>query len=328
MAADMQNSIYIQTSDLTVADLAKEYLDSVKKTMKPSTYAMYENYVLNEVVPKIGGLAAMDFNREGLESFLAKCLYSRDGKTRRSQNTMYAIEEILRAMFQYGMQKGLISEVPLGKNKYERQKTENDVIILSKWQIQKLVKEARQAGQAQEIQVMLPLYLGITLSELSGLKWEDVDLESRKIHIHHCLKRLTHKNPDNSTSTSVISYELDKREQRMIHLPTTLQEILEKAYHSDLSETPKQERTWFVSSLDYKFIEGRTLQYRLKNLGDKAGIQKLTYRCLRDTFAVLSIRAGANVKTLAEVLGVNMKVVCDRYGEWMGYDDGFLERMG
>jgi len=319
-------------STLTIADLAQQYLNSAKETMKPSTYALYENYALNEVAPKIGWMDAAGFNRNHLEDFLEQCLYSRDGKIRRSRNTMYTIEAVLRAIFHYGIKKSLIPAIPLGKIKYNRQHTENDVFILSKWEIQGLLHDARQLGLAQELQVMLPLYLGLGLSELCGLKWEDINLEDKSIFVHRCLKRIMQTEPDGSSATSITVYELDPCEQRTFRIPEHICKLLEKAFYGEYKQKYThqqlhQEKSWFVASLDYKYVEGRTLQYRLKNLGSRGGIENLSYRCLRDTFAVASLRAGANAMTLANVLGVKMQVVCDRYAEWMEYDDGFLERL-
>jgi len=317
---------------ITVAELAQKYLGSMKEIMKPAAYALYENYALNEVVPKIGAMEAVQFDREALENFLERCLYSRDGKIRRSPNTMYAIEEVLRAMFQHGTQTGIIPEVSLGKTKYGRKKTEHDVLVLSRWEVQGLLHKARQEGAAQYLQVMLPLYLGLSLSELCGLKWEDIDFAAGKIYVHHCIKRIMQTKPDGSTCTGITAYELDQREQRIFHLPKNVYEVLEQIFYgkteTDSRQAAVQESSWYVSSLDYKYIEGRTLQYRLKKLGNQAGIENLSYRYLRDTFAVTSLYAGANVMTLAKILGVNMQVVCDRYGGWLRYDDSFLEGIG
>jgi len=312
----------------TVADLAWEYLGSAKETMKPSAYALYENYALNEVIPKIGTMGAAGFERKDLEKFLDGCLYSRDGKSRRSRNTMYIIEAVIRSMFHHGMQRGLIPTVSLGKVKYSRQHTENDVTILSEWEIQGLLHDACQMGAAQELQVMLPLYLGLGLSELCGLKWEDIDLETGIIYVHSCLKRIMKTEPNGTSSTFNTIYELDSCEQRRFQLPETIYKKLAAIFYGKQKDIPKQEKSWFVASLDYKYAEGRTLQYRLKNLGGRGGIKKLSYRSLRDTFAVGSLKAGANIRTLASILGVKMQVVCDRYAEWMEYDDSFLRKLG
>jgi len=332
MAAETDRVLYREEGAVTVADLAQEYLGSVKETMKPATYALYENYALNEVVPRIGSLEAVRFDQKALETFLAKCLYSRDGKTRRAQNTMYAIEEVLRAIFRHGAQIGRIPEMALGKKKYQRSKQGHDVAVLSKWEVQGILHEAHTAGLEQELQVMLPLYLGLNLSELCGLKWEDIDFAAGKVYIHRCIKRIMQTKPDGSTSTEIISYELDERERRIFRLPEPVCHCLEQAFYGNLesesSQVPLQEESWYVSSLNYKYAEGRTLQYRLKKLGDKVGIENLSYRYLRDTFAVNCLQSGANVMTLAKILGINMQVVCDRYGEWMRYDDSFLRKLG
>jgi len=318
------------TQIVTITELVQKYLESAKETMKPSAYALYESYALNEVIPKIGGMPAKEFDRKRLEDFLERCLSSRDGK-QRSRNTMYAIEAVVRAVFHYGVQTGLIPAVSLGKIKYTRQYTENDVSILSRWEIKGLLHDAQELGPAQTLQVMLPLYLGLSLSELSGLKWEDIDFKDKSIYVHRCLKRITQKEADGTAVSANITYELSSYEQRTFRIPETIYAMLKEVFYGEWEfgsvQIPKQNQSWFVASLNYKYIEGRTLQYRLKNLGIRGGMENLSYRCLRDTFAVTSLRAGANARTLATILGVKMQVVCDRYQEWMKYDDRFLDRL-
>lgn len=74
--------------------------------------------------------------------------------------------------------------------------------------------------------------------------------------------------------------------------------------------------------------DGRTLQYRLKSAGKKAGIKGLTFKMLRDTFAVMCLQAGGDVYSLAYVMGSGIPAVCDRYQQWMVKDDTFLKRIG
>lgn len=74
--------------------------------------------------------------------------------------------------------------------------------------------------------------------------------------------------------------------------------------------------------------DGRTLQYRLKTAGEKAGIKGLTFKMLRDTFAVMCLQAGGDVYSLAYVMGTGVPAVCERYQQWMVKDDGFLKGIG
>jgi len=62
--------------------------------------------------------------------------------------------------------------------------------------------------------------------------------------------------------------------------------------------------------------------------GEKAGIKGLTFKTLRDTFAVLCLQAGGDVYSLAYIMGTGIPAVCDRYGQWMVKDDGFLKGIG
>ena len=72
----------------------------------------------------------------------------------------------------------------------------------------------------------------------------------------------------------------------------------------------------------------RSLQYRLKMVGEEIGISGLTYQIIRDTFAMLSLNAGGDVYSVACVMGVGVNVICDRYKPWLMKDDGFMKGIG
>lgn len=152
-----------------------------------------EKYIL----PYIGEMPASLFNANVLSEILAFLKQENDikkaGKEEPfSQYTLYLIENIVRAMCRYGAEKGLMPEVSFGQAEY-RIKNKKEALPLSELEMHQLVCVVDKQEMDVQLQVLLPLYTGISLSELCGLKWKDIDLENGKIHIHRNLVRIQQK---------------------------------------------------------------------------------------------------------------------------------------
>ena len=117
-------------------------------------------------------------------------------------------------------------------------------------------------------------------------------------------------------------------------MPEKLSSLLEKVEHdkkpdkrSYVAEPDKKAGRKRSAGMPEDAPDGRTLQYRLKVAGEKAGIKRLTFKVLRDTFAVMCLQAGGDVYSLAYIMGAKVPAVCDRYGEWMVKNDRFLKEI-
>lgn len=329
---------------LLIRELAELWLTNIQNVLRPSSYARYQAYTSKYIFPYIGELQAGVFNKEDLSALLG-FLQAGNGKTAPlSQYTVYVVESMVRAMFHYAVEKKLVPEVIFGKAGYMI-KNKKDAMPLSELEVQQLTDTARQQEMDIQIQVMLPLYTGASLSELCGLKWEDIDLENGKIHIHRNLMRVQQKkeqgkedienkndgiqkNGSKKTATILKEFELPESECREFIMPEKLTRLLEKT-----AKKRKPEKERYVASIDKKTVkkeikqpqpDGRTLQNRLKALGEQAWIPELTFKRLRDTFAVMCLQAGGDLYSVAYVLGVGTNAVCERYGQWLVKSDSFI----
>ncbi|MCX4325829.1 MAG: site-specific integrase [Lachnospiraceae bacterium] len=152
-----------------------------------------EKYIL----PYIGEIPASLFNADILSEILAFLKQENDikktGKEESfSQYTLYLIENIVRAMCRYGAEKGIMPEISFGQAEY-RIKSKKEALPLSELEMHQLACVIDKQEMDVQLQVLLPLYTGISLSELCGLKWKDIDLKNGKIHIHRNLVRIQQK---------------------------------------------------------------------------------------------------------------------------------------
>lgn len=324
---------------ILIKELVEFWLRDIKNIMRPSSYAIYYNYTRKYILPYIGNIPADMFNAEMLSSLLGSFCTGNGKEEKLSQYTVYVLESIVHAMFNYAAEKKLVHGISFGRAKFMTVK-KNEAVPLPELEIQKLLYTIEKQGKDLQLQVSIPLYTGITLSELCGLKWEDINLETGEIHIHRNLVRIQHNLPDDckdgqETSTVLAECELPENICRKFAMPEKLCKLLRQKIHD---KKPVAES--YVAELDKKagrkksaYVpgdapDGRTLQYRLKVAGEKAGIEGLTFKTLRDTFAVMCLQAGGDVYSLAYIMGAGVPAVCDRYGQWMVKDDGFLKGIG
>lgn len=374
-----------------IKELAEQWVLDIKSTLRPSSYACYQNNMEKYILPYIGEMPASLFNADVLSEILAFLKQEndikKDGKEEPfSQYTLYLIENIVRAMCRYGAEKGLMPEVSFGQAEY-RIKNKKEALPLSELEMHQLVCVVDKQEMDVQLQVLLPLYTGISLSELCGLKWKDIDLENGKIHIHRNLVRIQQKtgnlksnnkknkifedNNENTKSskksrkihsaTILAECELPENECREFIIPKKLHNLLkiiyenkkpsEESYVAEVNKKTGRKKEAVVEKIKNKEMsltkkgisenslpvvgeyidclppDSRTLQYRLKNVGETAWIEELNYQRLRDTFAIMCLQAGGDVYSVAYVMGVGTGAICGRYGQWMVRDDGFLKEI-
>jgi len=311
---------------LLIKELAELWLMDVKDILRPSSYARYQNCTSKYILPYIGEMDSYVFGKNDLSAMLGR-LAGQENEAILSQHTVYIVESMVRAMFHYGADKKLIPEVAFGKAEY-MVKNKKIAMPLSELETQQLIYEAEQQGTDTQIQVMLPLYAGVTLSELCGLKWEDINLEKGEIYIHRNLMRVQKDITDygnEKPGTALVEFELPESECRKFVMPKKLNTLLirEVKKRNAINEN-------YVASFYKKTNaqpDGRTLQNHLKALGKKTWIPELTFKRLRDTFAVMCLQAGGDVYSLAYVLGVGTNAVCERYKKWLVKTDNFLTKI-
>ncbi len=333
---------YGLNNKILISELAELWFFDIKDIMRPSSYALYQSYAEKYILPYIGNIRADSFNAEKLSGLLDSLYTSNIGseekETTLSQHTVYLLESIVRSMFHYGAERKLIPEILFGKAEFITVK-KKEAMPLPELEIQQLLYTTEKQGEDLQLQIWLPLYTGVTLSELCGLKWEDVNTRTGEIHIHRNIVRIqnniSEKSKENTeTATSMAECELPENMCRKFTMPDKLSSLLEKVEYnkkpdagSYVAEPDKKAGRKRSAGMPEDAPDGRTLQYRLKVAGEKAGIKRLTFKMLRDTFAVMCLQAGGDVYSLAYVMGAGVSAVCDRYGEWIVKDYGFLKEI-
>lgn len=324
-------------SKLLVRELAELWFKDIENVMKPSSCARYRSHAAKYLFPYIGGMDAGSFSRKDLSDVLGFLESGSSTEGPLSQYTVYILEGMVRSMFRYGAGKNLVPEVLFGKSGYTIV-NRKEAVPLSELELGQLMHVVSKQGMDMQVQVLLPLYAGLSLSEICGLKWEDVNLETGRIHVHRNLMRIQRgtKDTDSSTATVMSECELSVNECREFVMPGKLNILLktvagkrnisQERYVAELYKKTGRRTPGSNIEEDTNPVppDGRTLQYRLKAVGRQADIPGLTFQVLRDTFVVMCLQAGGDIYSIAYVLGVNVAAVCDRYKSWLIKKESFL----
>lgn len=159
-------------------------------------------------------------------------------------------------------------------------------------------------------QYRLALHTGLRVSELAGLKWQDIDMAGHRIHVQRNLLL------DQASKTWEFGPPKSDAGDREIPMTDEAYQIL-----SDLRDhreipagTPKEYQDLVFISCHGKPIRTSTYDHDLKRRCERAGIRPCHMHTLRHTFATRAREAGMDAEVLAAIMGhAHVSVTMDTY---------------
>jgi integrase len=179
------------SSSITVAEAAELWLKATKLDERErSTLVQYRGHVDHCIIPLIGRAKLADLSTPRIQRF-ADDLLSRpkaDGSGEPlSRSTARKVLASLKGIIRNAQRQGLISKNPaqpisirMSKRGTAKLKAGRD--FPSKAEINAVLNAV--AGSRWRPLIVTAVFTGMRSSELRGLRWEDVDLDAKLIHIH------------------------------------------------------------------------------------------------------------------------------------------------
>lgn len=276
---------------ITLNQVAAEWLNKVKTTKKYPTYIKYLNIYQNHIQCDFGDINLLKFDSRVVS-------YKIQANSASIQNSIYVIlKQILKyAQIHYDL---IIPDM----EKECPPKKYNNITILNTTEQQTLIKYLFTNMDTNKLGIYLCLMTGLRLGEICSLKWSDVDMNMRIIHVNRTVQRISIF--ENTAKTALI--ELPPKtpcSKREIPISTTTLQLLKKFQSAD--------NEYLITPL--KATEPRTFQNRYKKYLLDAGIHPTNFHTLRHTFATNCISSGADIKSISEILGhSNVQITLNRY---------------
>lgn len=299
------NTVIMQTSQsetdadkqsVTIDDLSQQWLAYVLNHRKYSTYRKYAGIYEKYIQKSFGDIMTEELRPDMIASALSKDL---------SASLYQSIYCVFNRILNYGSQyygTDKIHLVPvLTRN------SAKPIGTLNIYEQKKLVDYLLKDTDLYKTGILICLFMGLRLGEICALKWEDIDLQNRILHINRTVQRLDCVNTESTNKT--ILFEGPPKtihSIREIPVPEFLYDIL-----LSYSNSPCK-GIYFLNSTTP--MDPRTYQYKFQSILKKAGIESTHFHALRHTFATNCINSGADAKSVSEILGhANVNITLNRY---------------
>ena len=289
--------IQVPLTEMTVRELAAEYIDRKAPLLKVSTLANYTMKAEKHIYPAFGDRKCTDITAADIYSFM-------DLKRNENLSERYIYDNIvlLKSIFRYANITYQVKNILEGIVMPKRSKSK--VEILNDSEQEQLKAHISSNFNLTSLAVSASLYTGIRIGELCALQWNDIDLEKRILTVNKTIQRIHIENGAAKTKL-VITAPKSQSSVREIPIPECLVEMLKKNKGSG--------DDYLISGTD-KPVEPRTLQYRFARMLHNANLPSVHFHSLRHAFATNCVAMGFDVKTLSEILGhSSVEITLNRY---------------
>lgn len=263
-----------------------KWLES-KTNIKESTYTKYHDIIENYIKDDIGKEKINKLNSDIVNNYLKQKLER--GKKAYcgglSRNTVYSICTILKQVFKENnidiKMIQIKQTIGVGRsfNKEEKTIFENQLV---------------KTNTFISTGIMLSLLLGLRRSEVCGIKYSDIDINTKLLSINQIVSRVISKDTKNKTKLVITSPKSEKS-KRKLPIPEKLINELTKLKNTH------NDNDYLLTGKE-KYIDPRTFYNHYKKFLKVINLD-YTYHDLRHTFASNCIEIGIDSKSLMELLG-------------------------
>lgn len=306
VSVSVNSGTYIPPEKMTFSSWLKIWESDYMGNLKPTTARIYKSVIENHIKKKLGAVRLHELRPHMIQSFINSLRGLSSSSVRMVYSVLHATLE-KAAQLEY-IQKNPASDCILPKIERE------EIHPLSDSQVCDLLRAAN--GTEIEYMVKIALFTGLRISELLGLSWDCIDFENGRISV---IKQLS---PSPQRKETMFLSPKSGKSRTLSLAPSVLHFF--KMQKKKQSETQLKHGPIFCNEYNLVFTLEDGSAYcqervtrRFHDILKKAGIQGARFHDLRHTYAVNSIRAGDDIKTIQENLGHSSAAfTLDRYAHY------------
>ena len=295
IVSEMDSGTYAEPSKMKVSQWLDEWLASYTMNIKPATRSAYEEHIRVHIKPSLGDIPLKQLSTRDIQQLYTNLLKERE----LSPKTVRNIHGVLHRTLEQAKLLGYIKVNPADATvppRIEKKQVEAmDVEDIGKF------LTAIQ-GSKYEYPLFVAIFTGLRQGELLGLTWDCVDFEHGLLLINK-----QHNRVKGDTEFRFASLKNDKA--RVLTVADEVIDVLKLQKQRQESWGAALGNGWenpdnLVFTTEFgRYINNKILYQNFKRIAKKLGKPGLRFHDLRHTYAVNSLRAGDDIKTVQENLG-------------------------
>ena len=271
----------IEITDATFSDLIKKWFDVKQKKNAEKTKIEVSRIIRNYIEPALGDYPVKSIKSMHVQNMLNSMMDK--GLTSTVEKTL----KYTKSIFEFGVENDYcyknVAKSCLIK-KYESKERK----ILSEKEIETL--ENSDNKYKDFFQFML--YTGLRRGEIAGLRWSDIDLKSKEIHVNNSMSFVTNKGCLKSTKTGKV---------RNIPILDKTAEILKSRKH-------KTNSIYVFSKQDGSNLSETAIKRMYESFSRDTGLTFGLHE-LRHTFCTILYYAGVSPLQASKIMGHSLNVM-------------------
>ena len=317
MVATVDKGEYIEPQKITLSAWLDIWVTEYCRGIKESTRLQYQGYIRNHINPALGDCILCTIQPHHIQRFINRLEYQGKNPTKSlSYKTIKNIHGCLSSALETAVKIRYIKENPATGCSIPRDDEDSRTQIVKPLDTAQIIQfTAAIKGTKYERIYLTALYTGMRLSEIIGLQWDRVNLETGEILIS---KQLTMKREKGSERKMAST---KSRKIRTIIIPKTAIDVLCKQ-QSEQSKQQMQAGSQWDNALNLVFtgdygdsVPHASVEHDFKRIVRGIKLPDRRFHDLRHTFATEAIRAGVDVETVSKSLGhFSVGFTLDVYG--------------
>lgn len=297
---------------LTFSELLIYWLENIKRhQLKTSSYDRLEITVNNHIIPDLGY-----YKIEALTPAIIQAFINKQMNANYSFSTIKKDYNAINAALKLAVERDYLYKSPcvgisLPK---QMQRSKSDILFFSNEEAKKISEEAiakYKTGRyiyKHGYAIIILLNTGLRVGELLALKWKNVDLVERQIHVTETREQI--KDRSKEEPRYIMIDQTTKTPSGNRYIPINNQTYEALLYFKSLN----YKNPYVMANSDYNVITYRNLFRVLSNILKANNINHGSLHTLRHTFATKLFRNGVDVKVISELLGhSDIRVTYDIY---------------
>lgn len=292
---DLRDGTYVAPTKITVGEWLDTWLKEYTLNIRPATKAAYEQHVRVHLKPTLGKTQLHKLLPHQIQKTYNDLLLVQE----LSPKTIKNIHGVMHRAMEQAKLLGYLKVNPttgvvLPKDEKKTLKTMEDTDVVAFLQAIK--------GNPYENVLFVTAFTGLREGEVLGLTWDCVDFEKGQLLI----------NKQHNRAKGEKEFHFSPLKNSKIRTLTVADEVLnvlrrqqewQQRWQKILGDGWENSKNLVFTTETGRYVHNKTMYMNYKKIMKKLGLAELRFHDLRHAYAVNSLRAGDDIKTVQENLG-------------------------